>query len=135
MDIKKLIETVTGDLDDKRRWRDSMARLKALPDGYRRAADAVKRYLNATGAGGASGGSWSALYEDLADLFEQAAAARTPIRELIGDDPAAFAEEFASNYPEHRWIDAERRKLTESITRAEREQHDDATGADAEEHR
>ena len=31
---------------------------------------------------------------DLADLFEQAAADRTPIRAVVGEDPVRFAETF-----------------------------------------
>ena len=117
-----MVETVTGPWDDKRRWRVAARRLRSLPDGYRTAAKAVQRYLSGTGFVGASGGSWSVAFEDLADLFEQAAAAGTPVREIVGEDPVAFAEEFASNYTEQRWIDKERRRLSEAIDRAEREQ-------------
>ena len=37
-------------------------------------------------------------FEDLADLFEQAAADGTPIREIVGKDPVEFVEAFAENY-------------------------------------
>ncbi|MFI6793991.1 hypothetical protein [Streptosporangium canum] len=32
------------------------------------------------------------MFEDLADLFEQAAADGTPIREIVGEDPVEFVE-------------------------------------------
>ena len=38
------------------------------------------------------------MLEDLADLFEQAAADGTPIREIVGEDPVEFAETFLQNY-------------------------------------
>ncbi len=128
MGIRKLIAALTGDLEDKRHWRASVNRIRSLPGSYRTAAEAMKDYLMATGFGGATGGKWAPLYEDLADLFEQAAAARTPLRDIIGNDPVDFAEEFASNYSEKRWIDVQRRKLTEAVERAERGQTADHEG-------
>ena len=53
------------------------------------------------------------MFDDLADLFEQAAADGTPIREIVGDDPVEFAETFAQNYSKGGWIDKERERLTE----------------------
>ena len=37
----------------------------------------------------------ASMLEDLADLFEQAAADGTPIREIVGEDPVEFVEAFA----------------------------------------
>jgi hypothetical protein len=51
-----------------------------------------KRYL--TYFGPADGGSAAAMFEDLADLFEQAAADGTPVRAIVGEDPVEFAEAF-----------------------------------------
>ena len=58
------------------------------------------------------------MFEDLADLFERAAADGTPIREIVGDDPVEFAEAFLRNYTEGQWIDKERERLTSAIDRA-----------------
>ncbi len=44
------------------------------------------------------------MFEDLADLFEQSAADRTPIREIVGEDPVEFAETFVQNYSGGQWI-------------------------------
>ena len=32
------------------------------------------------------------MFDDVADLFERAAADGTPIREIVGDDPVEFAD-------------------------------------------
>jgi DNA-binding ferritin-like protein (Dps family) len=56
--------------------------------------------------------------EDLADLFEQSAANRTPISEIVGEDPVEFVEAFVRNYPEGQWITRERERLTNAIARA-----------------
>lgn len=115
-----IIEKVVGDSGDKRRWRDYRARVKALPDGYRTTAQALEHYLLYFGATG--GDIWLTAYEDLADLFEQAAADGTPIREIVGADPVDFAETFAANYGGAGWITKERRRLTEAVEQAERQQ-------------
>jgi hypothetical protein len=68
------------------------------------------------------GGGGTAIYEDLIDLFEQSAADRTPIREIVGEDPVEFIETFVRNYPKGQWIIRERERLTNAIKRAEEEE-------------
>ncbi len=58
------------------------------------------------------------MNEDLVELFEQSAANRTPIREIVGDDPVEFVETFVQNYPEGQWRTRERERLTSAIARA-----------------
>lgn len=119
-----LIEKVTGDFEDKRRWRAYRARLKALPTAYRTTAQALERYLLYFGA--TDGDIWLTAYEDLADLFERAAADGMPIREVVGDDPVDFAEAFAANYGGAGWINREQRRLVEAVERAEEQEGGDA---------
>lgn len=111
------IEKVVGNFEDKRRWRRHKARVKELPETYRTAEQALERYLNYFGAI-SRGDLFMTMLEDLADLFEQAAADDTPIRAIVGDDPVDFAETFLANYAEGQWINKERRRLTEAIDRA-----------------
>ncbi|XKK39072.1 DUF1048 domain-containing protein [Nocardiopsis sp. ARC36] len=58
------------------------------------------------------------MLDDLIDLFEQSAAAGTPIREIVGEDPVEFAETFLANYSEGQWIKKERERLAGAIERA-----------------
>ena len=120
-----LIEKVVGDFGDKRRWRDYKARVKALPAGYRTTAQALERYLLNFGA--TEGDIWLQAFEDLADLFEQAAADGRPIREIVGSDPVDFAEAFAANYGGAGWINKERQRLVDAVARAEEQER----GADS----
>lgn len=113
---KKLVETITGPLEQKKRYRQYKARVEQLPASYHTAIDAVQRYSYYFGHGTAEGGL--SMLEDLADLFEQGAANGTPIREIVGDDPVEFAEAFLRNYPEGQWISRERDRLTSAIDRA-----------------
>jgi DNA-binding ferritin-like protein (Dps family) len=107
---------VTGWTEQKRRYRQYKARTKQLPENYHAAIDALERYTQFFGPG--KGESLLAMLEDLADLFEQSAANGTPIREIVGEDPVEFAEEFLRNYPEGQWIGKERERLTSAIARA-----------------
>ena len=68
--------------------------------------------------GRGDGAGWAEQLEDLADLFEQAAADATPIRAVVGEDPVAFAETFFRNYSDGQWINKERER---SVTAIERE--------------
>jgi DNA-binding ferritin-like protein (Dps family) len=117
--FRKLVETVTGPLDQKKRYRQYKARVERLPASYRTAVEALQRYSNYFGGGTAEGGL--SMLEDLADLFEQAAASGTPVREIVGDDPVEFADAFLRNYPQGQWITRERDRLTSTIKRAEGE--------------
>ena len=114
--LTKLIETVYGPLEQKRRWRRYKARVERLPASYRTAIGALQRYSYYFGHGTAEGGL--KMLEDLADLFEQSAANGTPVREIVGQDPVEFADAFLRNYPEGQWIIRERERLTSAIERA-----------------
>ncbi|WP_233529203.1 DUF1048 domain-containing protein [Antrihabitans stalagmiti] len=111
--ISKLASKVLGDFGEKRRWRQYKVRVKQLPENYREAVQAFERYLMVLGPGGGV-----AIFDDLIDLFEQSAAAGTPIREVVGDDPVEFIDEFAQNYQEDSWKNRERDRLTDAIERA-----------------
>ncbi len=100
---------------DKRRWRAYKARVKHLPPEYRAAVEAFERYLMYFGLVDVN--SASSLFEDLADLFEQAAADETPIREIVGEDPVEFIEALKRNYPDGGYVDRERKRLIDAIDR------------------
>ncbi len=112
----KPLETITGPLEQKRRYRRYKARVERLPASYRTAVEALQRYSYYFGHGTTEGGLL--MLEDLADLFEQAAASGTPVREIVGADPVEFAEAFLRNYPQGQWIVRERERLTSAIDRA-----------------
>jgi len=61
------------------------------------------------------------MFEDLADLFERAAADGTPIRAVVGEDPVEFVEAFLQNYTKGGWVTRARERLVDAIARAEGE--------------
>lgn len=100
-----------------RRPADAEKTGQELPESYRTAAEAIERYLMHFVP--TDGDSNAAMLEDLADLFEQAAADGTPIRDVVGEDPVEFVDAFAGNYSEGGYVPARARKqLTDDIGRA-----------------
>ncbi len=111
------IDRVVGDLADKKSYREYRSRIKKLPPAYRDTALAFERYLMNMGPSD-DGAALVSMLGDLADLVERSAADGTPVRDLVGEDPAEFAETFLENYAGGSWIRKERRRLAESIDRA-----------------
>lgn len=108
------IEKVTGPLEQKKQYRQAKARLEALPEPYATAAAALNRYLMYHG-GVVEGTVMVEMFADLADFWERAAVDATPVRDIVGDDPVAFAEDFARAYGGRQWIDKERQRLLKAI--------------------
>jgi DNA-binding ferritin-like protein (Dps family) len=113
----KWIEALTGSLEQKKQYRQYVARIDALPEPYRGSAKAFQRYFMYQGAL-VDGDVLVTMLSDFADLWERAAADGTPIRDIVGDDPAEFAETFAQAYTGKRWIDKERERLSKAIDAA-----------------
>ena len=121
---KKWYEWVTGSLEEKKQYKQYKARVKELPASYREVHEGVARYLMYHGAH-TKGDELLQMLEDLLTLTEQAAADHTPVREIVGDDPVEFAEEFLSNYTDSQWINKERNKLNSAVDRAIAQQEDE----------
>jgi len=113
MSISKFTTKVIG---DKRRWRQYKARAGRLPESYRDSVEALERYFMHFGPSDAD--SAVRMFEDLVELFEQAAEDGTSIREIVGEDPVEFAETFLENYTKGGWVTKEQDRLTSAIDRA-----------------
>jgi DNA-binding ferritin-like protein (Dps family) len=68
------------------------------------------------------GDSAASVFEDVADLFERAAADETPIREIVGEDPVEFVDALVRNYSKGGYVDRERERLVNAIESIEREE-------------
>ena len=111
------IEKITGSLEQKKEYRQYKVRVRALPESYRQAAQALERYFMYCG-GISQGDVLMKMCDDLAALFEEAAANDTPIRDIVGDEPVSFAETFLANYTDGGWQRKERARLVAAIDRA-----------------
>lgn len=118
MEISKFAAKVIG---DKRRWREYKARTQRLPGNYRTAVEGIERYLMHVGPAPTDADSAASMFEDLVELFEQAASDGTPVRAIVGEDPVEFVEVFTQNYMEAGWVTRERERLISAIERAEAE--------------
>jgi DNA-binding ferritin-like protein (Dps family) len=117
MGISDFTSKVIG---DKRRWRQYKARTRQLPENIRTAVAALQRYLMYFVP--VDGDSAASMFEDLADLFERAAADGTPIRDIVGEGPVEFVEAFVQNYSKGGYVPTRaRERLTSAIERAEEE--------------
>lgn len=119
--VAKWIEALTGSLEQKKQYRQTKARMDALPEPYREAASALHRYFMYYG-GVTDGDTLVQMFADLTDLWERAAVDGTPVSAIVGDDTIEFAETFAQAYGGKRWIDKERRRLIDAIDDAKREE-------------
>ena len=115
----KWIELVTGSLEQKKQYKQYRARIEALPEPYRTVAKALERYFMYNG-GVTDGETALKMWGDFVDLWERAAAAGTPVRAIVGENPVEFADTFAQTYAGPQWIDKERARLTKAIEDAER---------------
>lgn len=113
----KWIEALTGSLEQKKQYKQDKARIDALPEPYAAAAKAMHRYLMYSGDI-TDGDTLATMFGDLADLWERASIDGTPVNQIVGDDPVDFAENFALAYGGKRWIDKERKRLTDAIDQA-----------------
>jgi len=111
------ITKVVGDFGDKKKWREYKARVKALPAGYREAANGLERYFMYFGPN-EDGSLLIQLVTDFADLMEQSVADGTTVRQLVGEDPVEFAEQFLANYDGGSFVRKERARLAASIDKA-----------------
>jgi DNA-binding ferritin-like protein (Dps family) len=114
---KNIIELVVGDLEQKKQYRQNKARLDALPEPYRAAGRAVQHYVLTVG-GVVDGATIITMQGDLADLWERAAADGASVRDIVGADPVAFAEDFVAAYGAKTWMDKERERLSAAIEKA-----------------
>jgi len=107
-----LIEKIIGNLEEKREWRAMETRAKALPSDYHKAYKAMQKYLWNTG-GVIDWQETKFVFNHLIDLLEEAAADGKRVKEVTGDDVAAFCDDLVSDAKS--WFDKQRQKLNDSI--------------------
>jgi DNA-binding ferritin-like protein (Dps family) len=103
-------------IGEKKQWKEYKSRKKQLPANYQKAVDALERHILTFCP--ETGDALMRALNDLIDLFEQSAAEKKSIREIVGENPADFAETFTSNYTNDTWRDREARKLAEALEAA-----------------
>lgn len=104
----KIINTIIGDMGEKKKYRENEKRAKALPAEYAEAYSNIKHYLWNT-----SGILTIEPLVSLVDLLEEAAASGRKVIDITGPDVAAFADELVKG--ESSWRDQQREKLNKNF--------------------
>ena len=69
-------------------------------------------------AGIVDGGTLVAMQGDFVDVWERAVPDGTSVRQIVGEDPAGFADEFVAAYTGRKWTDMERKRLVDALVAA-----------------
>lgn len=112
--MNKIIDTLIGNLDEKRDYRKNEARAKALPAEYREAYKQIKKYIFTT-----SGILSMEPLKVLVDILEEANINGKSVIEVTGPDVAAFADELVRDAKSYQ--DDHRKKLNDSIANKPRD--------------
>nr|WP_282174241.1 DUF1048 domain-containing protein [Cytobacillus firmus] len=107
-----IFEKIFGDFSEKKAWREMENRAKSLPEDYYKAYKAMQKYLWNTG-GVMDWQETKFVFNHIIDLLEEAAADRKPVKEVTGNDVAAFCDDLASDAKS--WVDKQRQKLNDAI--------------------
>lgn len=110
----KIIDTLIGNLDEKREYRNNEARAKALPAEYAKAYREIKKYIFQT-----SGLLSFEPLKVMVDMFEEAAADGKPVLEITGSDVAAFADELV--HGEKSYFEQQREKLNSKMKKTSKD--------------
>lgn len=106
----KIINTIIGDLNEKKKYRENEKRAKSLPTEYAEAYTQIKHYLWNT-----SGILTINPLISLVDLLEEAAAEGKHVVDVTGPDVATFADELVRG--ESSYKDKQREKLNNKINK------------------
>lgn len=98
-------------LNDKKEYKEMMARVEALPGDYSEVYKEICNYMWGFASG--SGMDMLRIQYDLIDLFEASAADGKDVLEVTGEDVTAFANGLADQAK--RWDDKLRNNLNKSI--------------------
>lgn len=104
----KIIDAVIGNLDEKREYKKTEARAKALPSEYATAYKEIKNYIFHT-----SGIETIEPLKVLVDILEEAVAHDKRVLDVTGPDVAAFADELVRG--EKSYYENQRKKLNKSM--------------------
>lgn len=108
--MNKIINTIIGDLNEKKEYRDNEKRAKTLPAEYAEAYKQIRNYIWNT-----SGLLTIQPLIALVDLLEEAAASGKRVVDITGSDVAAFADELVRS--ESSWKDQQRKKLNDKFSK------------------
>lgn len=106
----KLIDTLIGDMEGKKKYLANEKRAKALPKEYANVYKDIKKYIFQT-----SGILTMEPLEALVDILQEAAANGRSVTEFTGKDVASFVDELVKDT--RSWQDQQRQKLNDKLNK------------------
>lgn len=106
----KIIDTIVGNLEEKKAYRQNEARAKTLPGEYAAAYKEIKNYIFST-----SGILTMEPLVALVDMLEEAAASGKHVLDITGPNVAEFADELVRGIKSYQ--DLQRDKLNKNIAK------------------
>lgn len=96
----KIVKLLVGDLDEKRKYKQMMKRVDALPKDYRLAFKKMQKYMYCVGAPSSNVEIFTdmTMFTELVELFEVSVADGRPVVDVIGRDVAQFCDAFMRAY-------------------------------------
>jgi len=107
--MSKIIDTLIGNLEEKKDYKNNEARAKVLPQEYQSAYKEIKNYIFHT-----SGIETMEPLKVLVDILEEASANDKRVLEVTGNDVAGFADELVLG--EKSYYENQRDKLNAKFT-------------------
>jgi DNA-binding ferritin-like protein (Dps family) len=106
-----MLELIKKMMGDKKKYREQMARVEALPEDYRFVFEKIHRYMWSFAGG--DGSDMLKTQQELIELFEASAADGKHVLDVTGDDVAGFSDEFLRDTK--KWTDNFREKLNRDM--------------------
>lgn len=113
--MSKFIDTIIGDLGEKKAYKENEKRAKALPTEYAAAYKEIRNYIFHT-----SGILTMEPLVALVDMLEEAVANNKRVTDITGPNVAEFADELVRG--ENSYFDKARKKLNESFSNKKNEE-------------
>lgn len=108
--MSKILDTIVGSLDEKRKYKKNEARAKALPKEYAEAYKEIKKYVFST-----SGLLTMEPLKNIVHVLEEAAANDRRVVDVVGSDVAEFVDELVRD--EKSYVQSQREKLNRDIAK------------------
>lgn len=106
-----MVSLIRKMINDKKVYKDQMARAEALPEDYRFVFKKIHAYIWERAAG--DGSDILEAQGAMLDLFESEAAEGKPVLDVTGRDVAGFADEFLLDAKQ--WTDTYRNRLNRAV--------------------
>lgn len=106
-----MINMIQKMVQEKKDYRDYKNRVNQLPEQYKKAMNAIEKYM----WNYAKGSGMFEHIKGILEMFESGVSEGLTVREVVGNDLADFADGIIAEIPEETWIHDMRKKLRSTL--------------------